>query len=193
MAQAIAEVKPEETNESDKILKQLRELKEMEVRILAAVRKELSPQSRRENEHKKVFHNTKKLLRNYSKFVEHYKQTEFVSSTLIDEDILEIINYRMDDDNIDDTYIKSLFKTKERTATILNHVNKVIQFMERTADTKKKQRIIEVIKMTYIEGRTAEEVAEAIGIDRSTVFKDLNIGVEEIGPLLFGIDGLRLE
>lgn len=171
-------------------------LKDMENRIIAAVKQELDPKVRKEKERKQVFHNTKKLLRNYGKFVEHYNQTEFVASTLIDEDILEIINYRLDDDNIDDTYIKSLFKTKERTAVILNHINKALDFFDKSANEEhnaKKQRVAKVLRMTYVDGMKAEDIAMELHIDKSTVFKDINSGAIEISPLLFGIDGLAIK
>lgn len=170
-------------------------LKDMEERIIKAIQKELDPEVRREKRNKKVYHNTKKLLKSYSKFVEHYHQTEFVSSTLIDDELLETIGYRIDDDNVDDVYIKSLFRTKERTAIILNHINRCINFLEKTAEQEKntkKQRVVKVLKLFYIDGITAEDISERLFIDRSTVFKDLNTGAEELGPLIFGIDGLKL-
>ena len=93
-------------------------------------------------------------------------------------------------------YIKSLFRTKERTAIILNHITKSLDYsgeMPRAEHNGKKQRIANDLKMMYIEGMTAEEIAGQLNVDRSTVFKDLNTGAEELSPLLFGIDGLRLE
>ena len=171
-------------------------LEEMEARIIAVVKQEMNPKSRKEKEQKQVFHNTKRLLKNYSNFVEHYNQTEFVASTLIDEDILELINYRMDDDKVDDTYIKSLFKTKERTAKILNHINKMFEYFERAADEAhdvRKQRISRVLKMVYIDGMKHEDVAHKLNMDKATVYRDINAGISEMSPLLFGIDGVKLD
>ena len=174
-------------------------LEEMESRIIAAVKQELNFKTRKEKERKQVFHNTKRLLKNYGKFVEHYKQTEFVAESLIDGELLDVIYDKLDDEDSNvagDVYIKSLFRTKERTAIILNHITKSLDYlgeMARAEHNGKKQRIANVLKMMYIEGMTAEEIAEILSVDRSTVFKDLNTGVEELSPLLFGIDGLKLE
>lgn len=170
-------------------------LEEMEARIIAAVKQELDPKARREKERKQVFHNTKRLLKNYSKFVEHYNQTQFVASTLIDEDILEIIDYKLEDDQVDDTYIKSLFMTKERTSKILNHINNMLEYFEKSAvasNNSKKQRVSTVLKMAYIDGMKYEDIATELHIDKATVCRDINMGIEEMSPLLFGIDGVKL-
>lgn len=174
-------------------------LAEMESRIIAAVKQELNPKARKERERKQVFHNTKRLLKNYSKFVEHYKQTEFVAEALVDGELLDFVYDKLDescDNAAGDVYIKSLFRTKERTSIILNHITKSINYLEESAIEEhngKKQRVSKVIKMMYIDGNTAEEIAEKLNVDRSTVFKDINIGIEELSPLLFGIDGLKLD
>lgn len=173
-----------------------KELKEMEKRIIATVKQELNSKTRKEKEHKKILHNTKLLLRNYSNFVEHYRLTEFTASTLIDEDILELIEYKMDDDKVDDTYIKSLFKTKEKTAKILNHINRMMDYYEKSAiETHdiKKQRAAKVLRMVYLERKRYKEISEELNIDKSTVSRDVEIGIEDMSPLLFGIDGVKLD
>lgn len=170
-------------------------LKEMEVRIIKAINHELSPENQKEKRQKKVYHNAKKLLKNYSKFIQHNEIAEFTASTLIDKDLIDTLTYKMDEGAIDDVYIKSLFQTKERTAVMLNHINRVLEFYEYTANkenSSKKQRLSQVIQMIYIENMTAEQVASALNIDRSTVFKDINAAIDDIGPLLFGIDAIKM-
>ena len=139
------------------------------------------------------------MLKNYGKFVEHYKQTEFVAEALVDGESLEVIYDKLDNEDSNvagDVYIKSLFRTKERTAIILNHISKSLSYLEDMAKSEhnsKKQRIANVLKMMYIEGMTAEDIASKLNVDRATVFRDLNAGVDELSPLLFGIDGLKME
>lgn len=192
----LTNVRLEETLMSDEIKQAL---EEMETRIIAAVKQELNPKARKEKRQKQVFHNTKCLLKNYGKFVEHYKQTEFVAEALVDGELLDVIYDKLDNEDSNvagDVYIKSLFRTKERTAIILNHISKSLSYLEDMAKSdhnSKKQRIANVLKMMYIEGMTAEDIASKLNVDRATVFRDLNAGVDELSPLLFGIDGLKME
>ena len=173
-----------------------KELNEMENRLLLAINTELKPESRKAKNQQHIYHNAKKLLKNYSKFVNHHEIAQFTAGTLIDKDLIDTLNYKMQDGAIDDVYIKSLIQTKERTAIMLNHINRVLDFYEYTAikeNSVKGQRLSKVVRMTYIENMTAEQISDKLNIERRTVFRDLNAALEDLGPLLFGVDAVKID
>lgn len=171
-------------------------LREMEERLTKVIKQEVDPKERKAKEHKKVYQNTKKLLKNYSKFIEHYNIAEFTASTLVDQDLLDTLGVKLDQSDIGDVYVKSMFQTKERTAVMLQHINRVLDFYKHTGieeHDQNKQRRYKVIRKMYVERMTTENIAKELNIDESTVFRDIGKAIDEISPLLFGIDALKLE
>lgn len=166
-------------------------LREMEDRIIATVKEELNPVKREDKRYKNKLHNTKLLLKNYSKFKEHCDSAQFTAKNLIDNELLDML----EDDSNDQVYIQSILRTKERTAIMLNHIKNVLDYYtflaEKNNDNANARRC-KALHYMYIDKMKLEQIADALNINERTVWKDVNRAVEEISPLLFGIDGLKL-
>lgn len=166
-------------------------LKEMEDRIIATVKEELNPVRREDKRYKNKLHNTKLLLKNYSKFQEHCDTAQFTAKNLIDSELLDML----EDESTDQVYIQSILRTKERTAIMLNHIRSVLDYYTFLAEKNNDEphiRRCKVLHYMYIDKIKPEQIAEKLNINDRTVWKDINKAVEEISPLLFGIDGLKL-
>lgn len=170
-------------------------LDEMEKKIIAVVKQELTKEKIEVKRYNKKLHNSKLLLRNYKRFQTHCTESQFTATQLIDSELIEMIK---DADNIDDNniYIESILRTKERTAIMLNHIKRVLDFYMYTAESSEQEpyrRRAKVIKYKYIDGKGNEEIAARLNIHTRTVDKDIDKAIAEISPLLFGIDGIKLE
>lgn len=165
-------------------------LGEMEARIIAVVRQELNPKEVEEKRYAKKLHDTKLLLKNYNKFKKHADQSDITIKSLIDEELLDMLGEEYEHD---EQYIYSIIRTKERTVKMLYHINRVLEFFEySTKEEYRLNRIAKVLIMKYIENKSQSEIAMLLSVDDRTVRRDIDEGIEEIAPLLFGIDGVKL-
>lgn len=78
---------------------------------------------------------------------------------------------------------------------IMAHVNKMLEVYEvmcqhtRRAEDKRRWRVLYDLYLAE-EPSTAEEIASREGIDRRTVYKDIDACLSDLAVLFFGIDGL---
>lgn len=167
-----------------------KELTEMEARIIAAVRQQESRESKEEIRYEKKLHNTKLLLKNYKKFKKHTDQAEFTVRHLIDDELLDMLGEKYEHD---EQYIQSIIRTKERTAIMLNHIRKVLEFYEySTRENETENRRARVLIKAYIENKSQSNIAKETGTEERTVRRDIEYGIKEVAPLMFGVDGLCL-
>lgn len=169
-----------------------KELKAMEERIIASIKQELTAEVREEKRYTKKLHNTKLLLKNYKKFKKHTDQAEFTAKSLLDDDLLDMLGEDYEK-NHDELYIKSILRTKERTARMLNYISRVIEFyIYSTQDNTVENNRAITLKMTYLEGITQSEIASKLHVDERTVRRYIEDGIKDVAPLMFGIDGVKL-
>lgn len=172
----------------------LRYLEGMEQRIIAVVRQELNETNRENKRYDKKLHNSKLLLRNYKRFKVHCTEAQITATQLVDKELLDMIK---EGEQAEDTvYINSIMRTKERTAIMLNHIKRVLEFYMYTAENSNDEQLkrrAKVIQYKYIKGQKDEEIADKLHIHPRTVGKDIDKAVPELSPLLFGIDGVKLE
>lgn len=147
-------------------------------------------------------HNTRLLLKNYRRFRAHVNEgvssekkpsgkrpTESAISILDD---LDEFSYR------DGLYIESIKRSQERTAIILRHIDKMMEYYRIDCDlngTEEATRRYKVVMASYINDPkpTPQEIAETFGIERRTIYRDINIAMKHLTALIFGIDGLRID
>lgn len=150
----------------------------------------------------KRLRNTGLLLRNYRNFKEYCNNAIYEVKEAVKENVktesnyLEIFDeiYNMDNDT---TIVQSILKAKERTSIILQHIDNCIKFYEYKAlnsDNIELKRRLEVIKRLYINDKieTFEEIAKYLNISTKTVNRDRKKATEELAPLFFGVDGIKL-
>ncbi len=146
--------------------------------------------------------NTKLLLENYKNFMEHcenaiYELAEDIKVTDENDSVMAIFDkiYDMEEDK---TIIESILKSKTRTIIILRHINTCINFYDYKASNSKNlelQRRNQVLRMLYINDETStySEIAEELHISTKTVNRDRKTAIQELAPLIFGVDGIGLE
>lgn len=147
-------------------------------------------------------HNTRLLLKNYRRFRAHVNEgvssekkpsgkrpTESAISILDD---LDEFSYR------DGLYIESIKRSQERTAIILRHIDKMMEYYRIDCDlngTDEAVRRYKVVMASYIDEPkiSPQDIAETFGIERRTIYRDINIAMKQLTALIFGIDGLRID
>ena len=158
-------------------------LQEMEARIIATVKAK---------KYEKKLHNTRLLLKNFRKFQKHSEQAEFTAGSLVDDELLEMLDIDFDDKH-DELYIKSILRTKDRTAKMLNYIRKVLEFnVTYTQDKQSEQNRAVTLKLIYVDGKTQSQVADELGVDDRTIRRYIEDGITDVAPLMFGIDGVKL-
>lgn len=151
-------------------------------------------------------HNTRLLLKNYRRFRAHVDEgvssgqkgmkkpggKRPVESAISILDDLDEFSYH------DGLYIESIKRSQERTAIILRHIDKMMEYYRIDCDlngTDEDVRRYKVVMASYIDEPklSPQEIAEAFGIERRTIYRDINIAMKHLTALIFGIDGLRID
>ena len=87
--------------------------------------------------------------------------------------------------------LRSIRKNKARTAVMLAHLDAALDELEKETRQKGRAYMFDAYRLRYMEGLTAEEVAEKLNTGKNSPArwcKQLN---ERLAVLLFGVDGLR--
>ena len=96
----------------------------------------------------------------------------------------------------DSLYIESIKRSQERTLIILAHIEKMLDLYRvwcQQNGTEEDVRRYEVVMETYIREpkKSVQEIAGTFGIERRTVYKDINAAIQPLTALLFGIDAVK--
>lgn len=150
----------------------------------------------RKNRYDRRLHNTRLLLKNYRRFQAHVN--EGVSGKQIDESAISILDGLDEYSYHDSLYIESIQRSQERTAIILQHIDKMLEYYRIDCEqngTEEDVRRYRVVMATYIEEprKSSQEIADAFGVERRTVYRDINLAMKQLTALIFGIDGLRID
>lgn len=153
-------------------------------------------QKARKGRYDRRLHNTRLLLKNYRIFKKHAEGAIYNAKQAKERavDILEGLDDRVLDDSL---YIESIKQSQQRTLIILNHIDEMLRYYRIDCEQNGNEedvRRYKVIMATYIEEpkKSAEAIAGTFGIDRRTVFKDINAAMKPLTALIFGIDSLKL-
>lgn len=148
----------------------------------------------------KRLRNTNLLLRNYRNFKIYCENAIYEELEKIKEqenlNIIEILDKMYDIDD-DATIVQSILKAKERTLIIIKHIDNCIKFYRYKAENSNNielKRRVEVIERLYINDKilTFEEIAKELYISTKTVNRDRKRAIEELAPLIFGVDGINV-
>ena len=147
--------------------------------------------------HDRRLRNTKLLLRNYRMFKEHISSAVFESTQIIKESAVDILSL-MWESNDTELFVESIKKSVERTKIIFTHINTMLDLYETYCMKSPKEedwRRWRVTKSMYIDDdiMTADEIAKRENIDKRTVYRDIDVAVERLSALIFGIDGLKMK
>lgn len=137
---------------------------------------------------KKVFHNTKLLL-------SHYNDLKTHTNKAIHEinQIGSSLGTEVEELDRDELYILSIRRSKSKTLIMIAHIEMAMEqlkFKQRTLCSIEKYQALDKY---YIQGLTYEKIAEDLNCGVITVRRWVNEMINELGILLFGIDGLRFD
>lgn len=136
---------------------------------------------------KKVFHNTKLLLKHYSDLKSH------VDNAIDDVNGLEGNLLDIGELETDELYVHSIKKSKCRTLAMIAHIDMSMEQLK-----KKQYKLCSIEKYQalikyFFEEKTYEKIAEELNCGVATVRRWVNEMINELSVLLFGVDGLKLD
>lgn len=142
--------------------------------------------------------NTKLLLRNYRTLQAHYLHAVFdldsaEKNSRDYEDIISHMNSGIYDEML---YIESIKQSSLRTKIIMAHVNSMLDIYEAACNKSGKpesNRRWRVLLKLYLnpEAMCVEEIAAEENITERTVYKDIDVCVNDLSTLFFGIGALE--
>lgn len=139
--------------------------------------------------------NTKLLLRNYRMFKEHCENAVYKTEVADEEDFFDVMD-TMDSYGSSTLYVESIKKSVARTATIVKHIDVMLQLYDiycAQSKNPEEERRNKVIHGLYIDEdhKTIKELSESLYVTDRTIYRDIDIACERIAALIFGIDGMK--
>jgi hypothetical protein len=169
----------------------------IEIGVQAGVREALDrlgreKEERRKGRYDRRLRNTDLLLKNYKTFIAHCKTAVYTSKQLVGNNAVDILDEIEDSD--DEVYIQSIMRTKERTAIIVKHIKRVLEYYRYISKKDSElERRCNVVFGIYIDRKTYRQLAEELYCSTKTIERDRKESIEELSVLIFGVDGLKLE
>ncbi len=169
----------------------------IEIGVQAGVREAMDrlgreKEERRKGRHDRRLRNTDLLLKNYKTFIAHCKTAIYTSKQLAENNAIDILDEIEDSD--DEVYIQSIMRTKERTAIIVKHIKRILEYYRYLSRKDSElERKCNVVFGIYIEKKTYRQMAEELYCSTKTIDRDRREAIEELSVLIFGVDGLKLD
>ena len=96
----------------------------------------------------------------------------------------------------DKVFVESIQKSVARTHLMMQHIERMMNIYRVVCEKSGKEEDIRnywIVWHSYItdERLTVEEIADRFNVDRSTIYRAINSGVEILSALFFGIDGIN--
>lgn len=142
---------------------------------------------KREEKRKKVFHNTRLLLKHYNDLVSH------VSNAIDDVNKLEQDLEALGELDRDELYILSIKKSKSKTLIMIAHIDMAMEILKKKQYKLCSPEKYKALELFYLEEKTYEEIAEELSCSPITSRRWINEMVNELSIHLFGLDGLKLD
>jgi len=173
----------------------------IELAVIAGVKaanerfEELKKQFVSENKDKRL-HNTKLLIRNYRMFKTHAEKS-LCSAAECKDSVFDILSMMSDREFSKAEFtVKAIENSAARTAIIVNHITAMVETYEiwcHRSGKPENERRCRVLKALYIDDNppTPEDLADKEGIDRRTIYKDIDSATEILAALIFGIDSFK--
>lgn len=169
----------------------------IEIGVQAGVREALDrlgreKEERRKGRYDRRLRNTDLLLKNYKTFIAHCNAAIYTSKQLAANNAIDILDEIEDSD--EEVYVQSIMRTKERTAIIVKHIKKVLDYYRYISRRELElERRCNVVFGIYIDRKTYRQLAEEFYCSTKTIERDRKEAIEELSVLIFGVDGLKLE
>ncbi len=145
--------------------------------------KEYSIEQRTER-NRKALHNTKLLLKNYSKLK---KSVEAGMSDITQYD--KFIHYQT---NVDELYIESIKRSKIRSLIVVTHIDNALAVIKEAYEKKGLPEKYDVFESCVLDEMTYDDAALIYNSSKASISRWINEITIEVSVLLFGIEGLEL-
>jgi beta-phosphoglucomutase-like phosphatase (HAD superfamily) len=142
---------------------------------------------KRQEQKKKVFHNTKLLLKHYNDLKQH------VENAIDDVRRLETDLEELGDLEKDELYILSIKRSKSKTLIMIAHVDMAMDTLRQKQIKLCSIEKYQALKMFYIDELSYEDIVKHFNCGVNTPRRWMNDMINELSILLFGIDGLKLD
>lgn len=135
------------------------------------------------------FRNTELLLHNYINFMEHTEKSVYTQKQLSKEELFDELDLDMDEE-ISETQINSIIKSKNKTSIIMKHINTFLDYYKYKCELSNRediQRRYKVIDYLYLkkEKMTQENLADFLHCNTKTIRNTKNIAIKELSVLFF--------
>lgn len=155
-------------------------------------------ESEKQKVHKKAvdkrLHNTRLLLKNYRMLKAHAMNSVF-GRTQMQESAADVLESMMNLYN-DEIIVDSIKRSASRTAIIISHIDNMLgiysAYCDKSKDRLERRRYNTIHEMWIsADQKTVKEIAKAHHISAESVYVDINIAIERLSALIFGVDGLK--
>lgn len=134
----------------------------------------------------KIFRNTKLLMSNYNDFKNH------INYSISDiRDLKEVIE--LEEEGYDDLFIMSIKQSKAKTLIMTSHIDKSLELLKMSQYKEGTPEKYEALELYYIDNETYISISEELQTSEITIKRWVKQMLEQLGILLFGIDGLKLQ
>ncbi|MGP9043359.1 hypothetical protein [Cytobacillus kochii] len=144
-----------------------------------------------QEKHDRRLRNIKLLLRNYRKFVKHCEDVK--------TDITELKEkFEIDYLDTDGFKIQSVLRSKKRTLTMVEYINKSLKVYKTMCDESDDTEDIRRYKVVYDlyiskEKILAKDIAARHSVHHRTIYKDIDSACKTLAVLMFGVDGVEFK
>ncbi|SEN73801.1 HTH domain-containing protein [Amphibacillus marinus] len=144
---------------------------------------------KQEEKHDRRIRNIRLLLKNYRALVLHSERIKDDLDCLDETSIHHLDVYTISLESIE-----SIMKSQKKTVAMIEFVNDKINAYKKSCN-KEELKYFKVLEMKYItpEKYSAQEIAERINVDRTTVSRYLSRAVDDLHVIIFGIEALQFE
>lgn len=141
---------------------------------------------------KRVFHNTRLLLKHYNELKDHIEHAvddinKLDSHMLIESDFIDM------EKETDELYIMSIKRSKTKTLIMVSHIDTALERLRKKQIESGTIERYEALIMFYINRMTYEDIQEKFQCSKNTPGRWINQMTNELSVYLFGIDGLKLD
>ncbi|MEG2621433.1 MAG: hypothetical protein RSC06_00910 [Clostridia bacterium] len=151
-----------------------------------------SDRSKKER-HDRNLRNTKKLMRIYPLLRAHSNSSIAELSSICDDEAIDVLLQMMSANGSGDVKVESIQRSAARTRIMIDHIDTMLEVFQLESERSRRdeaRRRYRVLSSMYLDDKRmdADQIADREGIDKRTVYKDIDFACERLSYYIFGID-----
>lgn len=134
--------------------------------------------------------NTRLLLEHLQEFKHSSEKSIFDVRKVLESSQEDVAAYTQQISEKQDAYVESVMLSAGRTATLIEHTESMLEVYRKECENGsiEKQRRYRVLIACTVEQKPYQKIMEEESISKSTVFRDVDMAIEELSAMLFGAD-----